>query len=318
MKCLFQVFVLFAVYGTSGFLSYGQSSAKAKVPGGPPTQIPQALIEGLESHPDLVYAKYGDRELALDLYRPKSAEGEMLPVIVCIHGGGWWQGSRTNHAKVAQALADRGFVTATISYRLSGEAPFPAQIQDCKAAVRFLRANAEQYGIDPDHIGAIGLSAGGHLTALLATSGGVESLEGGGGNPEESSAIQAAVPMGAQSDFNAEHIQAVIRPKKTNPNGKPPIWIQFLGGTPQEVPEKYKLASPLTHLDAGDPPIHFIAGGLDNEGTRAIPFREKLDSLEIPSELTVIENAPHAFPGRQAFFDQAMDAAAKWFKTYFK
>ncbi len=100
---------------------------------------------------------------------PKAAWGQ-LPAIVCIHGGGWANGNRANHGKVAQALAARGYVTATISYRLSGEAPFPAAIHDCKAAVRFLRANAKEYGIDPDNIGAIGLSAGGHLTALLATS----------------------------------------------------------------------------------------------------------------------------------------------------
>lgn len=290
--------------------------AQNSKPGDPPTKIPREVIDRLESHLDVVYVKRGDRELALDLYRPKSAEGKPLPAIVCIHGGGWWQGSRVNHEKVAQALADQGFVTATISYRLSGEAPFPAQIHDCKAAVRFLRAEAETYGIDPDRIGAIGLSAGGHLTALLAASNDVEVLEGDAGHLEQSSTIQAAVPMGAQSDFNAEHIQAVKRSPKPNPDGKPNIWVQFLGGTPQEVPEQYALASPLTHLDASDPPTHFITGELDNEGTHAIPFRKKMDELGIPNGLTVIENAPHAFPGRQEFFDEAMDAAAKWFETH--
>lgn len=298
----------------SGFVA----SAQNQKAGGAPTVVPQELIDRLEAHPDIVYAKRGESELALDLYRPKSAEGKTLPAIVCIHGGGWWQGNRTNHAKIAQVLADRGFVTATISYRLSGEAPFPAQIHDCKAAVRFLRANVEKYGIDPDHIGAIGLSAGGHLTALLAASDDVEALEGDGANLDQSSTIQAAVPMGAQSDFNAEHIRAVKRSPKPNPNGKPNIWVQFLGGTPDEVPEQYELASPLTHLDADDPPTHFITGGLDNEGTHAIPFRKKMDELGIPNGLTVIENAPHAFPGRQKFFDEAMDVAADWFQTHLK
>ncbi len=292
--------------------------AQDEIPGGPPTRIPQELIDRLESHLDVVYVKRGDRELALDLYRPKSAEGETLPAIVCIHGGGWWQGNRTAHAKIAQALADRGFVTATISYRLSGEAPFPAQIHDCKAAVRYLRAEADTYGIDPAHIGAIGLSAGGHLTALLAASNDVEALEGDTGNLDQSSTIQAAVPMGAQSDFNAEHVQAVKRSPKPSPDGKPNIWVQFLGGTPQEVPGQYELASPLTHLDKEDPPTHFITGGLDNEGTHAIPFRKRMSELGIPNELTVIENAPHAFPGRQEFFDEAMVVAARWFETHLK
>ena len=135
--------------------------------------------------------------------------GVQLPAVVCIHGGGWAKGNRTNHEKVAQALAARGYVAATISYRLSGEAPFPAAIHDCKAAVRFLRANAKEYGIDAEQIGAIGLSAGGHLTALLATSAGVAELEGEGGNAEFSSAIQAAVPMGAQTDLLSERTRDI-------------------------------------------------------------------------------------------------------------
>ena len=115
----------------------------------------------------------------MDVYRPKGEWGQ-LPAVVCIHGGGWAKGDRSSHANLAKALAARGYVAATISYRLSGESPFPAQIHDCKAAVRFLRANASEYGINPDKIGAIGLSAGGHLTALLATSGGIKELEGKG------------------------------------------------------------------------------------------------------------------------------------------
>ena len=160
------------------------------------TEISKATLASLDAKLEVTYARYGDRTLEIDIYRPKGTWGE-LPAIVCIHGGGWAKGNKTSHAKVAQALASRGYVAATISYRLSGESPFPAAIQDCKAAVRFLRANAKEYGIDSSNIGAIGLSAGGHLTALLATSSGVKELEGEGGNSNFSSAIQAAVPMGA-------------------------------------------------------------------------------------------------------------------------
>ena len=110
------------------------------------TEIPPETLASLESKFDVTYARYGDRTLEMDIFRPKAAWGE-LPAVVCIHGGGWAKGNRTSHAKVAQALAARGYVAATISYRLSGEAPFPAAIHDCKAAVRFLRANATEYGI---------------------------------------------------------------------------------------------------------------------------------------------------------------------------
>ena len=124
------------------------------------TVIPQSLLDNLQEKQNVTYAQYGDRTLEMDIYRPKETWG-VLPAVLCIHGGGWANGNRTSHAKVAQAIASRGYVAATISYRLSGEAPFPAQIHDCKAAVRFLRANASELGIDSDKIGAIGLSAGG-------------------------------------------------------------------------------------------------------------------------------------------------------------
>ncbi|MCB1123750.1 MAG: alpha/beta hydrolase [Verrucomicrobiae bacterium] len=175
----------------------------------------------------LTYAQYGTRELQLDLFIPENHEQKM-PAIVCIHGGGWWQGNRKSFHAVAATLAERGYVAAAISYRLSGEAPFPAAIQDCKAAVRWLRANAESYSINPRFIGAIGHSAGGHLAALLATSGGVADLEGEGGNARFSSSIQAAVPGGAQSDLETDRIRSMTAQSGAK------IWHDFLGGSLDE------------------------------------------------------------------------------------
>lgn len=271
------------------------------------TQISQTTLAGLTARRDVTYARYGDRTLEMDIYRPRDAWGE-LPAVVCIHGGGWWKGDRFSHAKLAQALAARGFVAATISYRLSGEAPFPAAIHDCKAAVRFLRANAKEFGVDAKNIGAIGLSAGGHLTALLATSTDVAELEGEGGNAEFSSRIQAAMPMGAQTDL----LSARTREISAQPDrGK--IWRQFLGGTQQEMPAQYRLASPLHHLDPEDPPCWFVTGEKDNPSTHADAFRQRLQELDIASGLTVIEGAPHGFLGRQGWFDQMIEEAARFF-----
>ncbi|MEQ8784985.1 MAG: alpha/beta hydrolase [Pirellulaceae bacterium] len=260
----------------------------------------------------MTYARHGERTLEMDIYRPKKTR-EALPALVCIHGGGWANGNRASHAKVAQALAARGYVAATISYRLSGEAPFPAAIHDCKAAVRFLRANAKEHGIDTDNIGAIGLSAGGHLTALLATSAGVEELEGKGGNADFSSAIQAAVPMGAQTDLLSDRTREI---SAREDRGR--IWRQFLGGALHEKPEVYRLASPLHHLDKSDPPCWFITGGTDDPSTHADVFRARMKELGVPSDLTVINDAPHAFLGKQVWFDEMLETADRFFTMTLK
>lgn len=274
------------------------------------TEISRAIVESLDSKLDVTYSRYGNRTLEMDIYRPKEAWG-LLPAIVCIHGGGWANGNRTNHARVAQALAARGYVAATISYRLSGEAPFPAAIHDCKAAVRYLRANAQELGIDAEHIGAIGLSAGGHLTALLASSAGVEELEGDGGNAEYSSTIQAAVPMGAQTDFlstrNRDISAAIDRGQ---------IWRQFLGGSQEEMPQAYRLASPLSHLQESSPPCWFITGENDDPSTHAVTFRQRLEELGIASDLTIIQGAPHPFLGKQIWFDETIQVADEFFSKH--
>ncbi len=280
-------------------------------PGGK-TTIPRQVLAGLNQQLDVTYAKYGDRTLEMDIYRPKEAWGK-LPAVVCIHGGGWWKGDRTSHTKIAQALAARGYVAATISYRLSGEAPFPAAIQDCKAAVRFLRANADEFGIDTNNIGAIGLSAGGHLTALLATSSGTPQLEGDGGNASFSSSIQAAVPMGAQTHLLSERTKEI---SSIEERGK--IWRQFLSGSQTENRENYTLASPLAHLDANDPPCWFITGQKDDPSTHADEFRAQAQTLGVDTNVTVIDDAPHAFLNKQAWFNQMIETADRLFQRELK
>ncbi len=293
---------------------YGQASvAKAKpaAPREPATSLPSELTESLDAQKGATFAKYGERELQLDLYRPKERK-QPLPAIVCIHGGGWVKGDRSSMTNLAQALAARGFVTVTISYRLSGEAKFPAAIQDCKAAVRWLRANAARYGIDPERIGATGLSAGGHLAVLLATSGGVSELEGAGGNAEQSSAVQACVAMGAQSDLESER----IRELSARPDD--PFYRTFLGAPQSELPQLYAAASPRHHLDRRDPPLMFLTGALDDPSTHADAMREDLAKLGIATELVLIPEAPHAFLGRARAFAAAVDACDRFFTKQLK
>ncbi len=276
------------------------------------TTIAPKVLAGLDSKLNVTYARYGERTLEMDIYRPQGEWGS-LPAVVCIHGGGWANGSRVHHAQVAQAIAARGYVAATISYRLSGEAPFPAQIQDCKAAVRFLRANAKQYGINADPMGAIGLSAGGHLVALLATSDGVQELEGNGGNAGFSSAIQAAMPMGAQTDLLSQRTREISA--SADRGG---IWRKFLGGTQSDRPATYRLASPLTHLDQADPPCWFMAGEKDDPSTHADSFRQRAEKLGVPMGLTIVKNAPHGFLNQQPWFDEMVETADRFFSKQLK
>ena len=275
------------------------------------TRLSPELAASFEAHPGITYARYGEREMQLDLWRPKSAT-QPLPAIVCVHGGGWFKGDRTSMVNLAQALAAKGYVTVTISYRLSGEAKFPAAIQDCKAAVRFLRANAAKFGIRGDAIGATGLSAGGHLVALLATSAGVKELEGEGGNAEHSSAIQACMAMGAQSDLESARIGA-LSSETTDP-----FYRTFLGDSKAKIPQTYALASPRHHLDKADPPLAFMAGELDDPSTHGDDARADMEMLGIPTGLTVIPGAPHGFVGKQEFFDVCMAACEKFFATHLK
>lgn len=263
----------------------------------------------LEEHLDLVYARYGDRELQLDLFRQEGVE-KPRPVIVGIHGGGWQRGTRRAFHPLMRELAQRGFVTVSISYRLSDEASFPAQIHDCKAAVRWLRAHAETYGIDPEQIGVIGHSAGGHLAALLATSGGVAELEGEGGSAGMSSRVQACVAMGAQTDTLTDR----IRERSESEAGL--IWRKFLGGTQVERPGWYRLASPLHHLTPDDPPLALVTGELDDPSTRGQRIREQLKSYHIGTGLTVIPKAPHAMLRDDGWRGQAVEAAAEFFETH--
>jgi acetyl esterase/lipase/sugar lactone lactonase YvrE len=249
--------------------------------------------------------------MELDLYRPKNSTTP-LPAIVCIHGGGWFKGERSNMTLLAQALAARGYVTATISYRLSGEATFPAAIEDCKAAIRFLRAKADRFGIRSDAIGVTGLSAGGHLAALLSTSSGVKELEGSGGNAQQSSRVQACMAMGAQSDLQSERIRALSRQPQD------PFYRPFLGGNALNIPAVYALASPRHHLDQGDPPLAFMAGDGDHESTHAKETRRDLMALGIATSLTLIPQAPHAFLGGQRAFDVCVPACDDFFTLHLK
>jgi acetyl esterase/lipase len=219
---------------------------------------PKMAMAGVAIQRDLVYKRVNGTVLTLDLYRPEKISGS-LPVVVWIHGGAWRRGRKERCPAVV--LVQDGFAVASVDYRLTRTAPFPAQIEDCKAAVRWLRANASTYDLDPDHIGAWGMSAGGHLAALLGTSGGVPELEGDGDNMQYSSRVQAVCDVAGPADLPA---LKNVGPKRT-------AAIEALLGQPLEKDRAKALAaSPIHYVSRDDPPFLIVHG----EGDRVIPVEQ--------------------------------------------
>jgi acetyl esterase/lipase len=160
-------------------------------PTDPKAEGPQ-VPEDVHYVPDLTYGTVGTTRLMLDVAYPKKGNGP-FPAVVLLHGGGWCLGSRKSNVPLALKLAHEGYVAVPVSYRLSGAAPFPAAIHDVKGAVRWLRAHAQTYPIDPERIAALGYSSGGHLACLLGATGGLARFEGDGGHKDQSSRVQAVV-----------------------------------------------------------------------------------------------------------------------------
>lgn len=201
--------------------------------------------------------------LFLDLLLPET-EAARRPAVVYLHGGGWAEGDRAAgmYPWLCPLMAAHGFVAATVSYRLSRFVPFPAQLHDVKAAIRFLRAHADQYGIDPDRIGVWGDSAGGHLASLLGTTADVPELEGKCGWREQSSRVNAVVARCAPSDFATYRVPA--------DDWRSPFFSMLFGGPIEEHEELARLASPLAHLKAGLPPFLLVHGTEDE----TVPYQQ--------------------------------------------
>lgn len=225
-----------------------------------------------------------DRAEKLDLYLPTEdpITGRKRPGILIIHGGGWTAGDKgaKREINIGTTLASHGYVCVSINYALASEGhpTWPRNLHDCKRAVRWLRKNADKYRIDPDHIGAIGGSAGGHLVAMLAVTG-----SEGGFEPAEDSEfscrVQAAVPMypGRPAGMDRDHV--------------------MFPGTLAELPELYRAAAPIHHVTKGDAPMLILHGTADTttplSGSQR--FAEKLEEAGVEHQLVIVEGAAHSF-----------------------
>jgi acetyl esterase/lipase len=273
---------------------------------------PLAAPTGVKAHRDLAYVENGHARQKLDLYLPEKADGP-LPVIVWVHGGGWAAGSKEQCPALRQGFVARGYAVASIGYRLSDAATFPAQIQDCKAGVRWLRAHAKEYGLDVDRFGAWGSSAGGHLVALLGTSGDVKDFDVGA-NLDCSSRVQAVCDFYGPTDFERfvttpgfeSHAQA----------GSPES--RLLGGVVAENKDKAARVNPITFVTKDDVPFLIVHGDQDT----TVPYNqsealfEALKKAGVSAHFHTIHGAGHGtgFAGKNidemvsGFFDARLKA----------
>lgn len=245
---------------------------------------------------DVEYGKAGERSLKLDLYQPAKPAAKKLPCIVWIHGGGWRGGNKASGSRLLGFVRTGNYVGVSVGYRLSGEAVWPAQIHDCKAAIRWVRTNAEEHGINPERIGLWGSSAGGHLVSLLATSSDVKELEGENGSPGVSSRVKCVVDYCGPTKMTVFKHPAVMQ----------------LFGSEKAHKTHAKIASPATHVTKDDPPILIVHGTQDNVVpiAQAELFHKKLNEAGVDATFVKMEGGGHGIGGKEitsrvaAFFDK--------------
>jgi len=260
---------------------------------------------------DIEYARVGDTPLKLDLYLPASAKAP--PVVVWVHGGAWRSGSKNNPAVLP--LTDRGYAIASIDYRLSPVAPFPAQAHDIKAAIRYLRGTGKQHDIATDNIAISGGSAGGHLAALVGVTSGVKDLEGEiGQHRDQSSDVQAIVVF-----YGASNLTTIL--SQSTPHGlsvRAPALELLLGGQPDSKQDLARLASPVAHVDKADPPLLWFHGYQDpqkpiNQAHEMIGAYKKQG---LSATLEVVHGGAHG--GKLFYTPEQMEQVAHFLEPHLK
>lgn len=254
---------------------------------------------------DIQYAQADKQKLLLDLYLPRDTGHP--PLIVWVHGGAWRRGSKKSMP--LKSLVEDGYAVASVDYRLTPVARFPAQVHDCKAAIRFLRSKQQQYGYDAQHIGIAGSSAGGHLAALIGVTNHHEGLEGTVGDHfDQTSRVHAIVDY-----FGPTNLTTIL--KQSTPHGlgvRIPALQLLLGGQPENTPEIARLASPVFHIDAKDPPLLIIHGDQDPQ----VPINQSHElegaykNYRLEVHFEVVHGGAH---GGKRFFDEQRNRLVKLF-----
>lgn len=297
-------------------LAFAEPAKPAPKPAPKPVQLPA----GVRMERDFAYIPGGDEAQRLDLYLPEAAPATPLPLIVHIHGGGWQGGNKFPCPVAGMVL--KGYVVASVEYRFSQKAKFPAQIQDCQAAIRWLRANAAKYGIDPEKVGVVGGSAGGHLSALVGTAGGTGAFPPVGGNVDRSDRVQAVCDIYGPADFTTVVEQAAEDKNVKNIfqfNSPKDPYSQLIG-VPLETTEKSKAVSPVTYVSEDDPPVLILHGTHDAlvPYAQSVQFAGALKAKGVAVWLQTLPGGGHGGPGfgkpavrqlTQDFFDKFLKGA---------
>jgi acetyl esterase/lipase len=285
------VLVLTLVIGLGFFLSSPAPGAISwhlgdRLVPGPLPPNPKVPAPGLDQERDVVYGNVTGQDLKLDLAKPSLCRAQKVPLVIYIHGGGWSQGDKSGvfSEGFARMLFQLGFAVASIDYRLAPEFLFPAQVNDCKLAIRFLRANADRFGIDPARFGVMGASAGGHLALFMGLAGKEDGLEGPG-LEGVSSRVLAVVNYFGPTDLTQEDFH------------DNPVLLSLLGCHPTDCPDRARAASPVNYVTPDDPPVMTIHG--DKDGTvpytQAVIISEKLRAAGNACGLIKVNNADHGF-----------------------
>ncbi|MCA9232740.1 MAG: alpha/beta hydrolase [Planctomycetales bacterium] len=263
------------------------------------------LPDSIEFREGVEYGKGGDVPLQLDLYLPKDLTGP-TPVLMLVHGGGWSKGHRSDYRYYCIKFAERGYVVATVSYRLKKDALFPAAVEDTKCAVRWMRANAESFGGDPERIAMIGGSAGGHLAMMAGYSSDDKELEGTGGNAEMSSRVQAVVNLYGPVDV-------------TTPYGRTHETVtSYLGKSYDEAPELYERCSPLHYVTDDDAPTLILHGTIDElvPISQAELLDEALEKVGVAHEYYPLEGWPHTMDVAQVVNDYCFERMLEFLEKH--
>lgn len=245
------------------------------------------------------------QHLQVNLARPKSGEGP-FPAVVCIHGGGFRAGTREGYDALCVKLAERGYVAVTVTYRLAPAYQFPAAVHDCKAAVRWLKARAETYQVDPRRIGAMGGSAGGHLALFLGVTAGVPAFEGQG-HLNQTSDVNCVVSYFGPSDFTQSYGKSVDAHE---------VLPLFFGGNLEQKRREHIVGSPLYWVTPAAAPTLCIHGTKDTyvAHEQAVWMVDRLKSCAVEAQLVTLEGAGHGFKGEEA--QKAEDAMFAFFDAH--
>lgn len=273
-----------------------------------------SVPKSIQEIKNITYTRYGKRALQLDLYLPKPSSTQQKAGIVLVHGGGWRAGYRTNFTPMAIGLAKRGYVAATISYRLSPEAQYPAAIHDVKAAIRWLRKNAKKYGINPDQIAVSGGSAGGQITNLVGVTNGLEKFDPQTKNSDVSSDVQAIVNIDGLSDFTSEE----ARLHEDDPRKNPSAAGAWFGGRYADKTVLWHEASPLFYVSKNTPPVLFLISAQERFSVGHKEMIEKMKPFGIPYQVTQIPDSPHSFWLFDPWLQPSVDIVADFLDQQFK